>query len=1363
MAFNYDGMYYGTGVNMTFQNYLDPPKCQPSRYQLDSRCQEYFQFIINSNETMIQYFPPTHFMYSDNNKPYISFGFQNPQIDAFSFICNSFNLEKQNQILQSTFQNNRIRIIFDPITMRVSADLQLSKDMSIVYETFQNLFLTLIFMTESIIGQNESLALIEITKQIEYFQKLNNQRALGICYNNMGNIHFNNGRYEEAYDYYNRSIVCCLYELEFYKEQDQYICQNQKKKSIQSKLMSSVYLKDGQTIKQQSPNINNLKQAFLGDNYNDIQEKKMKQMDEFELISQLFSRKYNSFKAVFQYMMNDNNRAGNWDLEVILMQQLKELNFLNEDRQFFNIRNKIIANIYLLLIYTKTEQIQECHKIIRENEIIYNQYVIQRMESATSQSNSVQSKNDQHINKTTFSSIQNRKIEKHQSSTNDNQQQKTKNQLRKMDIHKLNILTNIDDIINRIYDQLVNEVSYKISLVYLDISKKKQKQNKKNKLKAKRFCEDIISQVFTKDDDYFGLIYSSLSDMKKCKNKNQNNFKNENATWQEIKQFITIKKINIFQNDQTNYPKEKKENILNQNYIQQSNILKDTQYKILNQYDGFQRNFKFNFSQFQRNSYQNEYNCSLKEQQSQLASFNQNSFSGINCIFSQNSQTICETSQNQLLKNFNFSDLDQTISQAIPYLEVVAKNKLQSSLSIILLSVSIFQTIFIKSYLNYAVSQIQLAQDTNEIQFSLLENEYILQIIQNDLQFEIQIIKILFNAKNKLDQGVIFKNPKFKNTLLSVLNTFYNSGDPYFLNLYRQNSYFISSWHQKSTYDLSQLDRLSADQIRNSSYIDFVWKANLQLNQNRIQKQQQQNIMSQSYFMAFNYDGMYYGTGVNMTFQNYLDPLQCQPSRYQLDSRCQEYFQFIINSNETIIQYFPPTHFMYSDNNKPNISFGFCKKAPMPINFKAIYQQYFRENPQIDAFSLICNSFNLEKQNLILQSTFQNNRIRIIFDPITMRVVLQSNLDISNNTLLNLQSSYLDKLDTKQQNIFLQQIKQFQQQYINKYCYQSKIQVFEQIQIKIVQQFKFQDKGRAFTAILQPIQTIDDDDKNSDSSNVFYCFKNSLILLTIIESTSQLFYYSKYITGLIFQSVENLTNAIQKLKINEDTNHLLLFEDKTFLQNFLNQSADLQLSKDMSLVYETFQNLFLTLIFMTESIIGQNESLALIEITKQIEYFQKLNNQRALGICYNNMGNIHFNNGRYEEAYDYYNRSIVCCLYEMEFYKEQDQYICQKQKKNSIQNQFMSLEYKKDEQAQKQQSSNINNLKQAISKDNQNDLDETQIKKNDEIELVSLLFTRKYNSFKAVFQYMMSDNNRAGNWDLEVLLIQRMPLDNKRK
>lgn len=44
---------------------------------------------------------------------------------------------------------------------------------------------------------------------------------LGICYNNIGNIHFQNKRYLEAMENYNNAIILAYYEAGLYAENDE--------------------------------------------------------------------------------------------------------------------------------------------------------------------------------------------------------------------------------------------------------------------------------------------------------------------------------------------------------------------------------------------------------------------------------------------------------------------------------------------------------------------------------------------------------------------------------------------------------------------------------------------------------------------------------------------------------------------------------------------------------------------------------------------------------------------------------------------------------------------------------------------------------------------------------------------------------------------------------------------------------------------------------------------------------------------------------------------------------------------------------------------------------------------------------------
>ncbi|KAL4473588.1 hypothetical protein ABPG74_022452 [Tetrahymena malaccensis] len=1711
MIFNYNGLYYGSCVNISQQGYnnQDQNQCQPSNYQLGPICQRYFQSIVNQNETIIQNYPPINFLYANDSKPYVSSGLckkylmfknvddiyiqQSFQKDQFIFICNSFDLEKKYLFLKELNQTNRVRIIFDPQTLRVifqtdqqisnnkilnlqesfldrlepksqnyffeqmknfqstqiqkkcvdskeealqyaqlakqknfqfevnggnytvilqstflidfdignltnqikklkisedtnysllfedkeilqhflnqSENLQLSKDISFLYLSFQNLFLNLIFMTQSIIGLNESYALIELTKQIQYFKKLNNQRALGICYNNIGNIHFNNERYEEAYDYYSRSIVCCLYEMNFYKDPEN-------KELIYSKINNFQFNK-GQSKKQhQLSFVQKIRSIFTVNEQNFLQSPKQikdirNQKDQFELISILFTRKYNCFKAIYQYMVSDKNRVGNWDLEVILIKEVQELNFLqNGDRPFLNQRNKIVQNMYLMLIYAKAGLIQQCEEVLKDNYNLYheneNQNILNmQKQKRLNQSSQLKEYIGQKGNDNILNGSSQVQSEDVQSSMLVSQQLKIKDRMyRSFDIDTLDIKKNLDSLIDicylvqlgiknfinkqyfqsadyftqifeecqthlqhvksnsfyqlyiifqelnishplidKILDQQVNEFSYKISFIYFDLNQQHTSiQNQcediiveKTELKANtiKLCQYIIKSILKNDDDHFGLVYSQLEEMSiqqkismlnykfikknydfinkqiqysfqnksfnkrldNCiNNLSQNSFLNKTKVYSskeknknkfifnneifDIKQrmdnnqnLINSQSVYISKECQKNYNEKQIQTQYSQPYFffKQSEIQKfESKIKFKLSQQGFlekqkQQSLKPEINsqtQYQKMIFESEI-CSqhsllpkitekryFQYQQSQNRTLSisqqipkfetqldkqENNYDKIvqNKQEESNYKQSCEqqlTNQQILITDNRFSESIQMIYSDNQQ-ELVNKKRNMFYYSIRKAIQSLI--IFTNNTLDQGLDLFYNTTSIQETLFAQHENQSFLQILDYDIQQEVFLINMILNAQVKTQNGIMLINPIFRNTLLNIQNSSQNQGDSYLLYLYKRKSYMISSWYSKNESGQSNLGRLFTDQLKNSSYIDFIWRANLLLNY-KVNQLEKPKLIVKSYFMVFNYNSLYYGSGTNITQlgQANLDQNQCQPRNYQLGSSCLENFKQIINQNETIIQSYPPTHFLYANDSKPYVSLGLCKKQLMPKNLNDIYQQEFLKDPELDAFILICNSFDLEKKYLIFQELNKSNRLRIIFDPQTLRVIFQSDQQISNNTILNLNESFFNRLDNQQKNYFLEQINNFSSSLIQKICAHSKEEAFKYIKVAQQQKFNFESNGNHFTAILQSTFLMDFD--KSNSTQIMYCLKSNSVLLTVVELqflqiTTELikqqiqlakefflvliyliigfsfvinFYYSKYISTLVFESIENLTNAIKKLKINEDTNYSLLFEDKTFLQNFLNQSQDLQLSRDMSLVYESFWNLFLTLIFMTESIIGQNESLALIELTKQIQYFNKLNNQRALGICYNNIGNIHFNNGRYEEAYDYYSRSIVCCLYEMDFYKDSESEQTNQNKEN-IYSKANSFSIKNEQQKKQQQLTTSQNVRLVNAVNESSFLQNSKQNKKkgkykDQYELISILFTRKYNCFKTIFSYMVSDKNRTGNWDLEVVLIKEV-------
>jgi len=99
------------------------------------------------------------------------------------------------------------------------SEMFLSSDMQVLFESFQNMFSVLNFTTLNLYSENESVSLLNLNNQVKYFEKFGNHRALGVCNNNIGFLHYNARRYKEALQYFKAAVIHSKYELGLYNEE----------------------------------------------------------------------------------------------------------------------------------------------------------------------------------------------------------------------------------------------------------------------------------------------------------------------------------------------------------------------------------------------------------------------------------------------------------------------------------------------------------------------------------------------------------------------------------------------------------------------------------------------------------------------------------------------------------------------------------------------------------------------------------------------------------------------------------------------------------------------------------------------------------------------------------------------------------------------------------------------------------------------------------------------------------------------------------------------------------------------------------------------------------------------------------------
>lgn len=100
----------------------------------------------------------------------------------------------------SLLKRYEIELSLDPAYKNSSADIHA------LYESFSSLSLTFNF-ANNVLGQkdNETMALLSYADSYQNF-KGKNEKAMGICMNNIGNIHYRAKRYNEAAKAYEEAI-----------------------------------------------------------------------------------------------------------------------------------------------------------------------------------------------------------------------------------------------------------------------------------------------------------------------------------------------------------------------------------------------------------------------------------------------------------------------------------------------------------------------------------------------------------------------------------------------------------------------------------------------------------------------------------------------------------------------------------------------------------------------------------------------------------------------------------------------------------------------------------------------------------------------------------------------------------------------------------------------------------------------------------------------------------------------------------------------------------------------------------------------------------------------------------------------------
>ncbi|EAS03611.2 YLP motif protein, putative (macronuclear) [Tetrahymena thermophila SB210] len=589
--------------------------------------------------------------------------------------------------------------------------------------------------------------------------------------------------------------------------------------------------------------------------------------------------------------------------------------------------------------------------------------------------------------------------------------------------------------------------------------------------------------------------------------------------------------------------------------------------------------------------------------------------------------------------------------------------------------------------------------------------------------------------------------------------------------------------------------------------IDSIWKAILF--NNKIQTTRW--LSQKELYLGHQYDGLIYMASMNNTTpSNYQKPPGCPyDGIYKLDIRCRFYYSETANNISTVT--FPP-QIQYADGSS-YLSSTFCQR----------HIKFIEDNPNLESklYSILCTTLDLQQIPQYFQNFGQNSKFQMLLDPSTQTIVYNSQQSQKYDQILTIQQVETDYLnDQNQSKIFIDNINQYKQYILNN---SNSVDIFQQYDYN-QNSFEYQRNGTACFVIVNIISMIDKvpilETLKSVNPQSKYQLKNIFLFLDVLSkekmeqfsqnlySTLQFykilftysswgliicilivqFYYSLQLGRYLMQPVIHLTNILNQIQIQSTKLQEVTYQNDSFLNISYDEDNQIHIddhifsdfegvcySSDTQELLYSFQNLFKILQFTTQNLYTENQSISLLNLNIQIQYFQQFGNYRALGVCHNNMGILHYNSGRFQEAIEHFQKSIIYAKYELDMYSDNDEGSSLsntiKRFTINLRSSLFSTNSQIDQSMpafmQQQQQQSITTEKQQLKKNQLKYFIYRQQQINEKDQLYWNLYSRNQNYLKALSCYL--DEQNLYLWDifeditLETTSISQIYLQNSNK
>ncbi|KAL4460125.1 hypothetical protein ABPG73_000234 [Tetrahymena malaccensis] len=582
--------------------------------------------------------------------------------------------------------------------------------------------------------------------------------------------------------------------------------------------------------------------------------------------------------------------------------------------------------------------------------------------------------------------------------------------------------------------------------------------------------------------------------------------------------------------------------------------------------------------------------------------------------------------------------------------------------------------------------------------------------IQSFISFRLSIeilklplnLNILNSFQEKIIEGTVKKNNHYKPSILNIIET-YNQNLNLDLNqLVVKSIMSVNSWYQQNATQISELDIQGQEILNNLTLLIPLMNA--------IQHQSNQNIsniFTIPYRLTTIFDskeGIILTNFVNSSLNIKLQSSNCYKGLFDYDPRCR--FFYLNNLNQTSI-------FM----NAPQIS---ASAIPYYLSQyvcqRSLYQNQFNlkiENHHITCFELLLSNIYNYFENII-----QSSKQYYVIDPRTLLVFFNSKKQYNYTNITQADNFYSIELEYLQDQNQAKQILKFIEQTFNKWIFSQQNDSYMNIDLffEFSKQVIIQDyvrNGTTYKAIFNPviqydqlpkyitkyikqqsllleyaylqINIISDEDLKAQTNELNNIFSRQYIITQIV-----LIGINFIILLIAVNYAINIQNHIYKpigrmIKLLEKINQLKeIAEISQILKKYEERDQFLTLPQEIYQLYLSFLDLFQMIQYTSDNFFEGNEGEILISLSKKVDFFKKFKNYPALGITYNNIGNILLKQEHYFQALENFQLAAMYAKYEITIYYQQNP--------NSLHQNFLqaySFAFAETEQISQKQESQI--------------------------------------------------------------------------